>query len=102
MVVIYHLFAASVPHFAQGGRQTISANSFRNRRFLTFVRVFVQADGDPGGGQTRGGAHPFIGIDDAGDKDRGRDAYCYAPTAQSRTCGFPAYGFHLGYLTAKR
>jgi hypothetical protein len=34
--------------------------------------------------------------------DRGRDAYRYAPPAQSRTCGFPAYGFHLGYLTAKR
>ena len=25
-----------------------------------------------------------------------------AQPAQSRTCGFPAYGFHLGYLTAKR
>jgi hypothetical protein len=36
------------------------------------------------------------------DADRGRDAYCYAPPAQNRTCGFPAYGFHLGYLTAKR
>jgi hypothetical protein len=36
------------------------------------------------------------------DTDRGRDAYRYAPPAQSRTCGFPAYGFHLGYLTAKR
>jgi hypothetical protein len=32
--------------------------------------------------------------------DRGRDAYRYAPTAQSRTCGFPAYGFHLGYYKA--
>jgi hypothetical protein len=25
-----------------------------------------------------------------------------AQPAQSRTCGFPAYGFHLGYLTARR
>jgi hypothetical protein len=42
------------------------------------------------------------GFPPRGDKDRGRDAYHYAPPAQNRTCGFPAYGFHLGYLTAKR
>jgi len=34
--------------------------------------------------------------------DRGRDARHRAPPAQNRTCGFPAYGSHLGYLTAKR
>jgi hypothetical protein len=28
---------------------------------------------------------------------RGRDASCLAPPAQIRTCGFPAYGSHLGY-----
>ena len=27
---------------------------------------------------------------------RGRDASCLAPPAQNRTCGFPAYGSHLG------
>jgi hypothetical protein len=34
--------------------------------------------------------------------DRGRDAHYCAPPAQNRTCGFPAYGSHLGCLTAKR
>jgi hypothetical protein len=34
--------------------------------------------------------------------DRGRDAHYCAPPAQIRTCGFPAYGSHLGCLTAKR
>ena len=33
---------------------------------------------------------------------RGRDAHYSAPPAQNRTCGFPAYGSHLGCLTAKR
>jgi hypothetical protein len=28
---------------------------------------------------------------------RGRDASYLAPPAQIRTCGFPAYGSHLGY-----
>jgi hypothetical protein len=27
---------------------------------------------------------------------RGRDASYLAPPAQNRTCGFPAYGSHLG------
>ena len=31
--------------------------------------------------------------------DRGRDAHCWAPPAQNRTCGFPAYGSHLGCVT---
>ena len=35
-----------------------------------------------------------------GDKDRGRDTYCYAPPAQNRTCGFPASGSHLGCVTS--
>ena len=30
------------------------------------------------------------------DKGRGRDASYLAPPAQIRTCGFPAYGSHLG------
>ena len=34
--------------------------------------------------------------------DRGRDAHYWAPPAQRRTCDFPAYGAHLGCLTAKR
>jgi len=34
--------------------------------------------------------------------DRGRDAHYCAPPAQNRTGGFPAYGSHLGCLTAKR
>src|SRR6202008_1941213 len=34
--------------------------------------------------------------------DRGRDARYRAPPAQIRTCGIPAYGFHLGFLTANR
>src|SRR6476646_3088051 len=33
---------------------------------------------------------------------RGRDASYLAPPAQIRTCGFPAYGSHLGCVTAKR
>src|SRR6266700_3167281 len=33
---------------------------------------------------------------------RGRDASYLAPPAQNRTCGFPAYGSHLGCVTAKR
>jgi len=33
---------------------------------------------------------------------RGRDASYLAPPAQSRTSGFPAYGSHLGCVTAKR
>ena len=28
--------------------------------------------------------------------DRGRDAHYWAPPAQNRTCGIPAYGSHLG------
>ena len=34
--------------------------------------------------------------------DRGRDGHYWAPPAQIRTCGLPAYGSHLGCLTAKR
>ena len=34
--------------------------------------------------------------------DRGRNARYRAPPAQIRTCGTPAYGSHLGYLTANR
>jgi hypothetical protein len=33
---------------------------------------------------------------------RGRDVRFIAPPAQNRTCGFPAYGSHLGCVTAKR
>src|SRR5215475_13905709 len=33
---------------------------------------------------------------------RGRDASYLAPPAQIRTCSFPAYGSHLGCVTAKR
>src|SRR5271166_4345473 len=33
---------------------------------------------------------------------RGRDAHYWAPPAQIRTCGLPAYGSYLGCLTAKR
>src|SRR5882672_6079283 len=33
---------------------------------------------------------------------RGRDARYRAPPAQNRTCGFPAYGSHLRYVTASR
>src|ERR1039458_3765078 len=33
--------------------------------------------------------------------DRGRDAHYWAPPAQNRTCGFPAYGSHLGCMTAR-
>ena len=36
------------------------------------------------------------------DERRGRDASYLAPPAQIRTCSFPAYGSHLGCLTAKR
>jgi len=32
----------------------------------------------------------------------GRDAICIAPPAQNRTGGFPAYGSHLGCMTARR
>ena len=34
--------------------------------------------------------------------DRGRDAHCWAPPAQTRTCPIRAYGSYLGCLTAKR
>ena len=30
------------------------------------------------------------------DKERGRDVHYWAHPAQHRTCGFPAYGAHLG------
>ena len=33
-------------------------------------------------------------------RDCGRDAHYCAPSAQNRTCSFPAYGSHLGCLTA--
>ena len=33
-------------------------------------------------------------------QDCGRDAHYWAPPAQNRTCSFPAYGSHLGCLTA--
>src|SRR5258708_12816416 len=36
------------------------------------------------------------------DGDRGRDVHYCTPPAQIRTCGLPAYGSHLGCLTAKR
>src|SRR6187200_719943 len=38
----------------------------------------------------------------SGAKLRGRDASYLAPPAQIRTCGLPAYGSHLGCVTAKR
>src|SRR5208283_2859953 len=34
--------------------------------------------------------------------NRGRDGHYWAPPAQIRTCGLPAYGSYLGCLTAKR
>ena len=34
--------------------------------------------------------------------NRGRDAHYWAPPAQNRTGGIPAYGSHLGCLTRKR
>ena len=37
-----------------------------------------------------------------GSRNRGRDVRYRAPPAQIRTCGIPAYGSHLGCLTAKR
>lgn len=37
-----------------------------------------------------------------GTVNRGRDAHCWAPPAQIRTCGIPASGSYLGCLTAKR
>src|ERR1039458_2214230 len=37
-----------------------------------------------------------------GFSDCGRDVHYWTPPAQIRTCGFPAYGSHLGCLTAKR
>src|SRR5687767_11944689 len=37
---------------------------------------------------------PFVRL------NRGRDAHYWAPPAQNRTCGIPAYGSHLGCLTA--
>jgi hypothetical protein len=36
------------------------------------------------------------------DAFRGRDAHYWAPPAQIHTCGFPACGSYLGWLTAKR
>ncbi len=39
------------------------------------------------------------GLDPGLGPDRGRDAHYWAPPAQNRTCGFPAYGSHLGYVT---
>jgi hypothetical protein len=45
---------------------------------------------------------------DAGKWQAAADAYLIAdaryrtPPAQNRTCGIPAYGSHLGCLTAKR
>src|SRR5262245_30007856 len=36
------------------------------------------------------------------DDGCGRDASCLVPPAQIRTCSFPAYGSHLGCVTAKR
>ena len=35
-------------------------------------------------------------------RDRGRDIHYWVPPAQNRTGGIPAYGSHLGCLTAKR
>src|SRR5918996_2657959 len=42
-------------------------------------------------GASTGGASPAFRC------GRGRDASYPAPAAQIRTCGFPAYGSHLGY-----
>ena len=36
------------------------------------------------------------------DYDRGRNVRYQTPPAQIRTCGIPAYGSHLGCLTANR
>jgi hypothetical protein len=44
------------------------------------------------------GEVPFATSGTAAKSDvRGRDASYLAPPAQIRTCGFPAYGSHLGY-----
>ena len=37
-----------------------------------------------------------------GHVNRGRDTHYWAPPAQIRTCGIPAYGSYHGCLTAKR
>src|ERR1700736_2088907 len=58
----------------------------------------------PGGllGLTWAGLAPADRASFAWRLRRGRDASCLAPPAQIRTCGFPAYGSHLGCVTAKQ
>jgi hypothetical protein len=52
----------------------------------------------------QGPERPFIGVKRSRQlrsrNVRGRDASYLAPPAQNRTCGFPAYGSHLGCVTA--
>ncbi len=63
----------------------------RLRACLGFVRGFIGLALD---GITAASGKPL--------HDRGRDAHHCAPPAQNRTGGIPAYGSHLGCLTANR
>ena len=49
-----------------------------------------------------GSIHARGFLRDAVVLNRGRNAHYWAPPAQNRTGGIPAYGSHLGCLTRKR
>jgi hypothetical protein len=50
---------------------------------LALLNVVIESARDAAGDPTK-------------DRNRGRDAHYWAPPAQNRTCGIPAYGSHLG------
>ena len=70
------------------GRGTLPPRVAGTRKLIPGAEIIDSAVS----GDRHGGRRP----------DRGRDAHHWAPPAQNRTCGFPAYGSHLGCLTAKR
>src|SRR5262249_24007645 len=72
---------------------------------LLLLRHFVISNPPKGGSRSQLGGEnraPPSGYLRKPTTDCGRDARYRAPPAQIRTCGTPAYGSHLGYLTAKR
>src|SRR6202047_4009349 len=65
-------------------------------------RSAVVVGGGPSKGPRGSAALPIPDSRSAAKRLRGRDASYLAPPAQIRTCGFPAYGSHLGCQRRKR
>src|SRR2546423_14030265 len=92
VIIFLLLLAGGLLYVAYSLYSDVDASGARITTFLPYLLLFVAL-------LIALGFEFFNGFHDT---DRGRDVHYCTPPAQIRTCGFPAYGSHLGCLTAKR